>query len=95
MIYGFGGRIDNDSNAVTMIDKENRTAETIGYVNGEYVEFGGSSDFSTAEVTIIDPHDKFRGLNGAFVLDEDGDAWSTYIGNKDGINSIRKGERRM
>lgn len=46
MIYSYGGRIDNDSNAITKIDEENRTAETKGYINGEYVEFagGGSSD---------------------------------------------------
>lgn len=55
MVYSFGCRVDNDSNAVTVIDEENETASTTGYVNGEYVEFsggGGSSDFSTATVTI-------------------------------------------
>lgn len=53
MIYSYGARIDHDSNAITVIDEENKTAITTGYVNGEYVEFGGgSSDFSTAEVTI-------------------------------------------
>ena len=47
MIYSYGGRVDNDSNAITEIDEENRTAETKGYVNGEYVEFssgGGGED---------------------------------------------------
>lgn len=54
MIYSYGCRIDKDSNAITVIDEENITAETKGYVNGEFVEFsGGSSDFSTAEVTIV------------------------------------------
>lgn len=55
MIYSYGARLDNDSNAITVIDEENKTAVTTGYVNGEYVEFsggGGSSDFSTAEVTL-------------------------------------------
>lgn len=53
-MYSFGMRFDNDSNAITTIDEVNETAVTKGYVNGEYVEFGGgeSSDFSTAEVTI-------------------------------------------
>lgn len=57
MIYSFGGRVDNDSNAITVIDEENKTAVTTGYVNGEYVEFssggGGSSDFSIANVTVV------------------------------------------
>lgn len=54
MVYSYGGRVDNDSNAITKIDEENLTAETKGYINGEYVEFsGGESDFSTAEVTFI------------------------------------------
>lgn len=52
MIYGFGGRIDNDSNAVTMIDEENRTAETKGYINGEFVEFSGGG----AEPLIVTGH---------------------------------------
>ena len=55
MIYGFGGRIDNDSNAVTMIDEENRTAETKGYVNGEYVEFTGGGG-GGAEPLIVTGH---------------------------------------
>lgn len=40
MNYSYGGRVDTDSNAITEIDEENRTATTKGYVNGEYVEFG-------------------------------------------------------
>lgn len=55
-MYSYGARIDDDSNAITVIDEENKTAATTGYVNGEYVEFsggGGSSDFSTAEVTVV------------------------------------------
>lgn len=56
MIYSFGGRVDNDSNAITVLDEENETAVTTGYVNGEYVEFSGgsSSDFSTASLSIVD-----------------------------------------
>ena len=55
MIYGYGARVDNDSNAITVVDEENRTEETKGYINGEYVEFsgGGSSDFSTAQVSVV------------------------------------------
>ena len=55
MVYNYGGRVDNDSNAITKIDEENRSAETKGYINGEYVEFsgGGSSDFSTAQMTVV------------------------------------------
>ena len=54
MSYSYGCRVDRDSNAITEIDEENKTATTKGYVNGEYVEFdGGSSDFSIAEVTVI------------------------------------------
>lgn len=53
--YAYGMRFDDDSNAITVIDEENQTAATTGYINGEPVEFsggGGSSDFSTAEVLI-------------------------------------------
>lgn len=52
MIYGFGGRIDNDSDAVTMIDEENRTAVTKGYINGEFVEFS-SGGGGGAELLIV------------------------------------------
>ena len=40
-MYAFGMRLDNNSNAITVIDEENKTAETTGYVDGEYVEFSG------------------------------------------------------
>lgn len=40
MSYSYGCRVDKDSNAITTIDEENKTAATKGYVNGEYVEFG-------------------------------------------------------
>lgn len=54
MVYSYGARVDDNSNAITVIDEENETAVTTGYVNGEYVEFsgGGSSDLSTATVTV-------------------------------------------
>lgn len=57
MSYAYGMRFDDDSNAITVIDEENQTATTTGYINGEPVEFagGGSSDFSTAEVTLTVP----------------------------------------
>ena len=52
MAYAFGGRIDDDSYAVTYVDEDQGTAVTIGEINGVPFEGGGSSDFSTAEVTI-------------------------------------------
>lgn len=39
MGYAYGMRFDTDSNAITFIDEENRTSNTKGYINGEYVEF--------------------------------------------------------
>ena len=39
MGYAYGMRLDTDSNAITFIDEENQTANTKGYINGEYVEF--------------------------------------------------------
>lgn len=56
MAYAYGMRFDDDSNAITVIDEDNQTAVTTGYIDGEYVEFGGgggSSDFSTATITLI------------------------------------------
>lgn len=41
MSYAYGMRFDDDSNAITVIDEDNQTANTTGYINGEYVEFGG------------------------------------------------------
>ena len=54
--YAYGSRLDDDSFAITYIDEESQEAITKGEING--VEFesgggGGSSDFSTAQVTII------------------------------------------
>ena len=49
MSYAFGGRIDDDSYAVTYIDEDQGTAVTKGEINGVPFEGGGgSSDFSTA-----------------------------------------------
>lgn len=56
MAYAFGSRIDDDSYAVTYVDESQGTAVTKGEINGEPFESGGgggSSDFSTAEVTVI------------------------------------------
>lgn len=58
MAYAYGMRFDDNSNAITVIDEDTQTAVTTGYIDGEYVEFGGgggSSDFSAAEVTIVNP----------------------------------------
>ncbi len=41
MAYAYGMRFDDDSNAITIIDEDNQTAVTTGYINGEPVEFGG------------------------------------------------------
>lgn len=61
MSYAYGMRLDDDSNAITVIDEDEQTAVTTGYVNGEYVEFsgggGGSSDLSIATVTIVNNKD--------------------------------------
>ena len=88
MIYGYGARIDNDSNAITIIDEENRTAETTGYINGEYVEFsgGGSSDFSTAEVTVIGSGGAISGAN--IYDDENDDNTASYGVLESGVNTV-------
>ena len=55
MAYGYGGRIDDDSYAITYVDEDQGTAVTKGEINGVPFESGGgggSSDFSTAQVTI-------------------------------------------
>ena len=54
MSIAYGARINDDTNFKTEIDLDNETCETTGYINGEAVDFsgGGSSDLSTAVVTI-------------------------------------------
>lgn len=55
MAVAYGTRINDDTNFITEIDLDNNTCETTGYIAGEAVDFsggGGSSDFSTAEVTL-------------------------------------------
>ena len=44
MAYAYGMRFDDDSNAITVIDEDNQTAVTTGYINGEYVEFDGGGN---------------------------------------------------
>ena len=44
MEYSYGGRIDNDSNAITTIDETELTARTVGYANGIPVEFSSVDD---------------------------------------------------
>lgn len=41
MSYAYGMRFDDNSNAITVIDEENQTAVTTGYIDGEPVDFGG------------------------------------------------------
>lgn len=54
MAYTFGARIDDDSYALTTIDADQGTASTKGEINGVPFEGGGgSSDFSTAEITFV------------------------------------------
>lgn len=44
MAYAFGGRIDDDSYAVTYVDEDQGTAVTKGEINGVPFEGGGGSD---------------------------------------------------
>lgn len=56
MAVAYGTRINDDTNFITTIDIDEETCETTGYIDGEAVDFsggGGSSDFTTAEVTLI------------------------------------------
>ena len=54
MAYTFGARLDDDSYALTTIDEDQGTASTKGEINGVPFEGGGgSSDFSTANLSII------------------------------------------
>ena len=43
-MYEYGMRFDDDSNAITRIDEEARTAFSYGYINGEPVIFGLASE---------------------------------------------------
>lgn len=69
MAVAYGTRINDDTNFITEIDLDNNTCETTGYIGGEAVDFsgGGSSDFSTATVTITNNNDV--GLNLPSVFD--------------------------
>lgn len=69
MAYAYGMRFDDDSNAITVIDEDNQTAVTTGYIDGEYVEFGGggSGPVSIATLTVINNTDstyQFIGPSG-------------------------------
>ena len=69
MAYAYGMRFDDDSNAITVIDEDNQTAVTTGYIDGEYVEFGGggSGPVSMATLTVINNTDstyQFSGPSG-------------------------------
>ena len=55
MAFEYGARLNTGDYFSTTVDVENQTAETKGTIDGEPVDFGGgggSSDFSTAEVTL-------------------------------------------
>ena len=51
MAYAYGMRFDDDSNAITVIDEDNQTAVTTGYIDGEYVEFGGENPNHVQTIT--------------------------------------------
>lgn len=51
MAYAYGMRFDDDSNAITVIDEDNQTAVTTGYIDGEYVEFGGGNPNHVQTIT--------------------------------------------
>lgn len=56
MSYAYGMRFDDDSNAITVIDEENQTASTTGYINGEYVDFDSNpNSVQTVVGTAADP----------------------------------------
>lgn len=91
MIYSYGTRVDNDSNAITVIDEENKTAVTTGYVNSEYVEFGGgssSSDFSTATVTVTNSSTNPFVGRGCQFNDEDSIAKGDLYVEGDGVINL-------
>ncbi len=53
MAFEYGGRLNKGDYFSTKIDIDNETAETKGTIDGVPVEFsGGSSDFSTATITL-------------------------------------------
>lgn len=66
MAYAYGMRFDDDSNAITVIDEDNQTAVTTGYIDGEYVEFGGggSGPVSVAQMTVINNTDNTYQFGG-------------------------------
>ena len=51
MSYAYGMRFDDDSNAITVIDEDNQTAVTTGYIDGEYVEFAGGNPNRVQTIT--------------------------------------------
>ena len=71
MAYAYGMRFDDNSNAITVIDEDNQTAVTTGYIDGEYVEFGGggSSDFSKATISFDGNEGISVHLTGPFIYD--------------------------
>lgn len=78
MAYAFGGRLDDDSYAVTYIDEDQGTAVTVGEING--VPFsGGGGDFSTAEITINNSTDATVYL---CAIDEEYGTWVKVAGNE-------------
>lgn len=56
MAFAYGMRFDDDSNAITVIDEDNQSATTTGYINGEYVEFENNpNSVQTVVGTAADP----------------------------------------
>lgn len=56
MAFAYGMRFDDDSNAITVIDEENQSATTTGYINGEYIEFDSNpNSVQTVTGTLENP----------------------------------------
>ena len=70
MAFEYGGRFNTGDYFSTKIDIDNETAETQGTIDGIPIEFSGSSDFSTAEVTISNGSDTLFEIPA---IDDDGE----------------------
>lgn len=89
MAYTFGARLDDDSYALTTVDEDQGTATTKGEINGVPFEGGGggSSDFSTAQVTIVNnlANQNVEVIVAHITVDEDGLTYLTYANRQSTI----------